>query len=160
MCHSSKVASGVQLPGEAPCAASIKVMQQTLNLWNGVRYPGGAPRAGVTGTGIPNRLKPDCMCVRIAPSALNAHWGNRQTRSALDREFSWFEARVSSFAAAHGLRLRLRTADDPARHRGAAPRPRSPMAGGTILRRWAVRVRIPSRTRVTMPLGPTTGRSL
>jgi hypothetical protein len=33
----------------------------------------------------------------------------------------WFDSSPGSHAAAHGLRLRLRTADDPGRHRGAAP---------------------------------------
>ena len=35
-------------------------------------------------------------------SRTGGHWGNWQTRPALTRDFSWFESRVASHAAAHG----------------------------------------------------------
>jgi hypothetical protein len=71
---------------------------------------------------------------------------------------SWFESREGSFAAAHGLRLRLRAADGPVRPRVAAP--------GRSCRNWqtgTVEGRVDagsSPAERTSPPGPTTGRSL
>jgi hypothetical protein len=59
------------------------------------------------------------------------------------------EVRVLARQLCRRARLRPspRKAGGPARHRVAAPGPRSPMAGGTSMRRWAVCVRIAPGTR-------------
>jgi hypothetical protein len=59
---------------------------------------------------------------------------------------SWFEARMASCAAAHGLRPRFRKAGGPVRHRVAAPCACSPTGRGARSRTWRLRVRIPPGT--------------
>jgi hypothetical protein len=110
----------------------------------GVRFPGGA--RGSDG----NRKTSRAQTSRSVRSnrTFRTPYPLAQPAAALGSEprGSWFESREGSFAAAHGLRLRLRTADGPVRPRVAALRPRSPTAGGTRMRVWVVRVRVAPRT--------------
>ena len=59
------------------------------------------------GTGIPRELKSRGLRVRLAPSAPDGHWGNLADPPGFEPGVSWFEARMASFAAAHGCGLAL-----------------------------------------------------
>ena len=136
---------------------------------SGVRFPGGAPRAGSsaaerltlnqTGEGpIPSRRTGEYvqLAERIGSNPIGCGSDSRLAYliplSSIGRAPGSgpgglrFEPLSGSFAAAHGCgpapvrpEARLDT--------GWRLRPRSPTAGGTTLRRWAVRVRIPPGTR-------------
>ena len=120
--------------------------RQALNLCRSGFKSLVAHHAGVKGTGIPRELRPRGLRVRLAPSAPDGHWGNMADPPGPGPGVSWFEARMASFAAAHGCGPAFVRRATRGRHRVAAPSPRRPTVGGTTLRRWAVHVRIAPRT--------------
>jgi hypothetical protein len=171
MCHSSKVASGVQSPGGPPCAANItgdvpgsypgkrssRLWRRTRAWWNG-RH--AILKSWWTGRSVRVRVP------QPARKSMTTG-GTWQTRPALEREFSWFETRVVSNASVAHLAER-----HPRKVQAVGSRPtggsgcrgvvihvparkgerrrsclRSPMAGGASMRGWTVWVRIPPWTR-------------
>jgi hypothetical protein len=105
--RSSKPATRVRLPSSAPGAASSMAERQALNLCRSGFKSLVAHHAGVKGIGIPRELKPRGLRVRLAPSAPDGHWGNLADPPGSEPGVSWFEARMASFAAAHGCGLAL-----------------------------------------------------
>jgi hypothetical protein len=98
----SKLATRVRLPPSAPGAASSMAERQALNLCRSGFKSLVAHHAGVKGIGIPRELRPRGLRVRLAPSAPDGHWGNMADPPGPGPGVSWFEARMASFAAAHG----------------------------------------------------------
>jgi hypothetical protein len=103
----SKLAMRVRLPPSAPGAASSMAERQALNLCRSGFKSLVAHHAGVKGIGIPRELEPRGLRVRLAPSAPDGHWGNLADPPGPGPGVSWFEARMASFAAAHGCGLAL-----------------------------------------------------
>jgi hypothetical protein len=142
----SKLRMGVRFSLSAPGAASLtgRAPGSYPGLWGIVAL--AAHQAGVTATGRPRELKPRGLCVRIAPSALRYPLAQPAAALGSGPRGSWFESREGSFAAAHGCGSAFvqRMARVGTGWRLACPR--SPTAGGTSMRGWAVRVRIAPRT--------------
>src|SRR5690349_12349117 len=92
----------VRFRSSAPRVASSMAERQALNLCRSGFKSLVAHHAGVKGTGIPRGLRPRGLRVRLAPSAPDGHWGNMADPPGPGPGVSWFEARMASFAAAHG----------------------------------------------------------
>ena len=92
----------VRFRSSAPRAASSMAERQALNLCRSGFKSLVAHHAGVKGIGIPRELRPRGLRVRLAPSAPDGHWGNMADPPGPGPGVSWFEARMASFAAAHG----------------------------------------------------------
>jgi hypothetical protein len=83
--------------------------------------------ARVTLTGKADALKMRRLRVRVPPRVRDPGSSNRQDDSPWSCLLG-FESLSRNHADSHGLRPRLRTADDPDRHRMAAPRAHGGMA--------------------------------